>query len=243
MRIDRLLSNSGYGSRTEVRDLIRSGRVTLAGGVVRDPGQAVRDDQRAQVAVDGRAALIRRYYYLMLDKPAGVVTALDDPHHRTVAEFIPPAYRHADLFPVGRLDRDTTGLLVLTNDGTLGHRLASPRHGVEKTYDVIVSGAPFDDAADPDAFAAGIVLEDGLVCRPARLHILSPHHAELTIHEGKFHQVKRMMAATGRLVTALRRLTVGPLLVDASLGAGGVRELGEAEVEALYKAVELERPE
>ena len=178
----------------------------------------------------------------MLDKPDGVVTAMDDPHLRTVAEFIPPAYRHADLFPVGRLDRDTTGLLILTNDGTLGHRLASPRHGVEKTYDVVVSGPPFAEGIDPAIFAAGIVLDDGLVCRPAQLRICSPQRVELTIHEGKFHQVKRMMAATGRLVTALRRLSVGPLCIDPVLGAGGVRELTEEETDALYQAVDLARP-
>ncbi len=242
MRIDRLLANSGYGSRSEVRALIRAGRVALAGTTVCDPGTDIPDSERSALRIDGQLALIRRYYYLMLDKPSGVITALDDPTHRTIAEFIPAAYEHAGLSPVGRLDRDTTGLLILTNDGILNHRLTSPKHGVEKVYDVVFTGPPLDPINDPPGFAAGIKLADGFCCQPAKLQIIGSHHAQLTITEGKFHQVKRMFAAGEREVTALRRLSVGPLQLDSSLGSGGIRELTEAEITALYETASLERP-
>ncbi len=242
MRIDRLLANSGYGSRSEVRSLIRAGRVAVADVVVRDPATEVADNERGLLLIDGRQALIRRYYYLMLDKPAGYITALNDPSHRTIAELIPPDYQHAKLSPVGRLDRDTTGLLILTNDGNLNHRLTSPRYGIDKIYDVVFSGPPLDPAIDPDRFAVGIRLPDGLICQPASLRILGSQHAELTITEGKFHQAKRMFAAVEREVTALRRLSVGPLCLDKSLGAGGMRELTEPEITVLYESVNLARP-
>ena len=243
MRLDRLLANSGYGSRTEIKAKIRSGRVKWDGGVIYDAGLDVCDEDRGRIQLDGLPVRIRRFYYLMMDKPAGLITAMDDPKHHTIAELIPPAYHHAVLFPVGRLDRDTTGLLLLTNDGTLGHRLASPRFGVNKTYAVSITGNPFDKVRDPVFFNSGLTLEDGLVCKPAEIRILAPDHAWLTIHEGKYHQVKRMMAATGRTVTSLRRLTLGPLQLDKTLASGMVRELTDAEVDALYIQVKLTRPE
>lgn len=243
MRVDRLLANSGYGSRNEIKSMIRGGRVTWDGNVIKDAGQDVVDAERGRIRVDGQPAMIRRYYYLMMDKPAGLITAMDDPKHRTVAELIPPSYTHALLFPVGRLDKDTTGLLILTNDGTLGHRLASPKFGVEKTYAVTITGNPFDNQRDPAFFAAGMALGDGLVCKPAVIRILTSDQALLTIHEGKYHQVKRMMAATGRTVIALRRLTLGSLQIDEAMGSGKVRELSDVEVENLYADVNLDRPE
>lgn len=243
MRIDRLLANSGYGSRTEIKDLVKNGQVTFKGSVVKDAGLDVRDDDRVLIEINGRPAVIRRFYYLMMDKPDGCITAMDDPKHQTIAELIPPSYRHAGLFPVGRLDRDTTGLLLLTNDGTLGHRLASPKFGVDKVYCVTIEGNPFHDDRDPAVFASGLILEDGLVCKPASIRIWTPTLAWLTIHEGKYHQVKRMMAATGRTVTALRRLTLGPLQLDEALGLGGVRELTHNEIQSLYQSVELSQPD
>lgn len=243
MRLDRLLANSGYGSRTEVKNLIRCGKVTLDGAIIKDAGFDVRDEDRNRIRVGGEPAAIRRFHYLMMDKPEGLITAMDDPRHRTIVECIPQKYRHVDLFPVGRLDRDTTGLLLLTNEGILGHRLASPRFGIHKVYDVLVTGNPFHNDRDPAVFASGLVLSDGLVCRPADIRILASDRALLSIHEGKYHQVKRMMAATGRTVIALRRLSLGPVELDASLGPGGVRELTEDEVDALYAVVELPRPQ
>lgn len=242
MRLDRLLANSGYGSRSEVKDLIRKGRVTLDDQIIHDPAHDVRDEDWSRIGLSGRPAPIQRFHYLMMDKPEGLITAMDDPRHRTIAELIPEKYVHAGLFPVGRLDRDTTGLMILTNEGTLGHRLASPRYGTDKVYDVRITGNPFHADRDPAVFAAGLVLPDGLECKPATICILAADHALLTIHEGKFHQVKRMMAATGRTVTALRRLSIGPVSIDPSIGVGGIRELSDQEVDALYAAVKLARP-
>lgn len=242
MRIDRCLANSGFGSRNEVRELIRKGLVTLAGAVVRDPGTAVGDNQRRLVQVAGEPARLRQQVHLMLNKPAGLITALEDPRQRTIAELIPGNWLSVGLFPVGRLDIDTTGLLLLTNDGTLGHRLANPRWEVWKTYAVTAEGQAFQ-SADIGQFAAGIRLADGSICRPGHLEIQSGHVALLTIHEGKFHQVKRMMLATGRQVTALQRLTIGPLQLDGKLAPGQWRLLSDEETTALYELVDLENPD
>ncbi len=191
------------------------------------------------ISIDHQVIRQRRWLHLMLYKPAGLITALEDPKHRTIAELIPPQYRFSGLFPVGRLDRDATGLLILTNDGTLCHRLASPRWQVWKTYQVAIDGRPFD-ADDQLTFAAGLVLPDGQHCRPAELVIQDPQHALLTIHEGKYHQVKRMMLGTGRQVTALHRLSVGSLVLDENLAPGECRELTLAEESLLYELVKLQ---
>lgn len=239
MRLDRCLANAGFGSRTEVKELIRRGLVTVAGQVVRDAGFDIHDDLARTVTVSGESVLVRRHIHLMLHKPAGLVTALEDRHLRTIAELVPAQLWQRGLFPVGRLDRDTTGLLILTTDGTLGHRLASPRWEIWKTYEVTIDGAPFDDN-DIAAFAAGLNLQDGLVCLPAKLEPHGNYQADLTIHEGKFHQVKRMMLSTGRTVTALHRRSLGSLVLDPLLAPGAWRELTEAEIAGLYDMVELE---
>ncbi|NCC76634.1 MAG: rRNA pseudouridine synthase, partial [Clostridia bacterium] len=157
MRLDRCLANAGLGSRTEVRDLVKKGHVTVSGEIVRDPGYRVRPDQTEDVCVNGQSILVRHQIHLMLHKPAGLVTALDDKHLPTIASLVPEQLWRRGLFPVGRLDRDTTGLLILTTDGTLGHRLASPHWEVWKTYEVTVDGQAFT-AADPALFANGLVL-------------------------------------------------------------------------------------
>jgi len=238
MRLDRYLANSGHGSRTEAKEIIRQGLVAVDDIVIRDSGFAVRDDGSQRISIRGQSAVLQRQVHLMLHKPAGLITALEDPRHRTIAELIPVQWRSAGLFPVGRLDRDATGLLLLTNDGILCHRLASPRWEVWKTYAVTVEGRPFADE-EKSAFATGLQLADGLLCRPAALDILGPTEALLTIHEGKYHQVKRMMLATGRRVTKLHRLTVGPLRLDEKLAPGESRELTDDEIRSLYEIVEL----
>ena len=238
MRLDRYLAESGHGTRSEVKELIRKGIVQVNGQVVRDGSRQVDEDGLADVLVQGRPVRHQRHVHLMMHKPEGIVTALEDRKLPTVAGLIPPQYRHADLFPVGRLDRDATGLLILTNDGTLGHRLASPRWHVWKTYLVDVDGLPFDEQ-DPDRFLSGIVLADGQVCRPGRLAVTGPWSASLAIHEGKFHQVKKMMLATGRRVTRLHRCEIGPIRLDAQLLPGDCRELTAAESQSLYDLVQL----
>lgn len=242
MRLDRYLANAGAGSRSDVRRLIRGGHVRVAGQVTRDAACTVAEGATAAVEIDGRPIVRHAYIHLMLNKPEGLLTALDDRRYPTIAGLIPTHLLAAGLFPVGRLDRDATGLLILTSDGTLGHRLASPRWAVWKTYAVTVEGSPFGDA-DPAVFTDGVRLADGQVCRPARLEISAPNQALLSIHEGKFHQVKKMMLATGRRVTALHRIRVGTLTLDEKLAPGESRELTGSEIGDLYRLVELVAPD
>jgi 16S rRNA pseudouridine516 synthase len=239
MRLDRLLANSGYGSRTAVKELIRKGKVTVAGCIVTDGGYKVEDILQNTIRIEEVHARVRKYLHFLLNKPSGVITALDDAKHRTVAEFIPAPLATAGLFPVGRLDIDTTGLLLLTNDGTLCHRLASPKWHVDKVYYFEVTGK-YLDGEDRERLAKGLALADGLQCKPAILDILTPYSGLLTIQEGKYHQVKRMMKALGGTVTVLERRVMGPVVLDPSLSPGMIRELTEMEINALYAAVGLD---
>ena len=218
--------------------MIRQGLVRINGLVCRDAGQTVADDGSSVISLGDQPVVLKKQVHLMMNKPAGYITALDDPRHRTIAELIPARFRSAGLFPVGRLDIDATGLLLLTNDGTLCHRLASPRWEVWKTYAVTVQGKIFDKS-EISSFAGGLQLADGQLCRPAQLAIIGPLQALLTIHEGKFHQVKRMMLATGRRVITLHRQSIGPLQLDEKLAPGETRELTAAETTELYNLVEL----
>lgn len=219
-RLDKRLSAAGY-ARKEAGAYIREGRVTVDGVVVTAPERRV--EETAVVTVDG-TPLRTGFCYLMLHKPAGVVTATQDTRERTVLDLLPEELRRRGLFPVGRLDKDVTGLVLLTNDGPLGHRLTSPRHHVDKVYEVTVAGDFTQD--DRAALAAGLVLGDGLKCLPAELALTGRSNvALLTLREGKFHQVKRMMACLGKPVTALKRLSMGGLRLDESLAPGEWREL------------------
>ncbi|MDW7658450.1 MAG: pseudouridine synthase [Bacillota bacterium] len=240
MRLDRVLSNSGYGSRSEVRQMVRSGRVSVAGITARDPGQILSQQEMAAILLDSETLVIRLHRHVMLNKPAGLITAMEDPHLPTIADLIPAAWKSSGVTPVGRLDRDATGLLLLTNDGTLNHRLASPRWGVWKTYRLTYSGTPLGDT-ERGLFAAGLILPDGQHCRSAILTLLQDNMADLAIHEGKFHQVKNMIQGVGRKVITLHRMTFGPLKLDETLNPGSSRELTQAEADALYKVVQLEQ--
>jgi 16S rRNA pseudouridine516 synthase len=239
MRLDRYLAQAGLGSRKEVKGMIRDCQVQVAGDVVCDPGFTVDELASPAVLCQGQPVVWQRHYHLMLNKPAGYLTALRDTKAPVVAELIPERCRAARLFPVGRLDKDATGLLLLTSDGTLGHRLASPRWEVWKTYRVDFSGPVFAEA-DVRDFAAGLDLGQGLRCRPAILTVVSESQVLLSIHEGKYHQVKRMLLATGRRVTALHRARVGPLELDSRLEPGACRELNSKEIAALYRLVDLD---
>ena len=229
-RLDKILANTGRWSRKEARLLIRGGRVQVDGRTVRAPEEKY--DPAAAFTVDGAPVSGGRAVYLMLHKPAGVLSATEDPRQATVLDLLPEHLRRVGLFPVGRLDRDTEGLLLLTNDGPLAHRLLSPRRHVDKTY-FVRAGGPFTPA-DQAAFAAGMVLEDGLKCLPARLELLERRtEALVTLQEGKFHQIKRMTAACGKQVVYLKRLTMGPLRLDPALPPGGWRPLSQIELQAL----------
>ncbi len=231
MRLDKLLSRLGVSSRSGCRELLRAGRVTVDGEAVRSGAFDV--PKGARVTLDGRALDCRTDRCLMMNKPAGVLTAREDQRQQTVMELLPKVYSALDCMPVGRLDKDTTGLLLLTTDGELAHRLISPARHVDKVYEAQVEGTL--DQTDAAAFAAGLPLGD-FTALPAKLEILSPDRGLVTVQEGKFHQVKRMFAAVGKPVKRLHRLRFGPLLLDEGLEPGGFRELKEEETAALYAA-------
>lgn len=236
MRLDRLLANSGYGSRTTVKEMIRNGKVSISCNIITDSGFQVDDTMKGSITVEGIGAIVRRYLHYVLNKPAGIITALEDPRHRTISDFIPGTLKTTGLFPVGRLDIDTTGLLLLTNDGTLCHRLASPKWHIPKTYYFELSGK-YLDICDKNMLGQGIILSDGIKCKPASLDILTSCSGMLTITEGKYHQVKRMMKALGGTITVLERKKMGPVILDKDLLPGQLRALTDEEIDALYQAV------
>ena len=229
-RLDKRLAGTGQWSRKEARELIRAGRVRVDGVVCRAPEQKV--DADAPVTVDGDPVAASGPVYLMLNKPAGVVSSTDEPGERTVLDLLGEEYRHMGLFPAGRLDKDTEGLLLLTNDGPLAHRLLAPKSHVDKVYYVETDGVL--DEADASAVRAGVTLADGYVCLPGELELLSDNSAHITIHEGKYHQVKRMLAARGKPVVYLKRVRFGPLVLDEDLPKGGWRALNDVELKRIF---------
>ena len=232
-RLDRILSEAGVASRKELRAIIRAGRVTADGAVVTDESRKF-DEAAVHIAVDGRPVRLRGPVLIMLHKPAGVLSATEDGRGETVLDLLAPEYRKIGLFPVGRLDKDTEGLLLLTDDGALAHDLLAPKKHVDKVYFVRTDGA-LDDA-DCAAFAQGITLGDGLTCLPAKLEILksgAQSEALITLHEGKFHQIKRMLASRGKPVVYLKRLSMGPLTLDEGLSRGEYRLLTAQETARL----------
>ena len=230
-RLDRRLAGTGKWSRKEARELIRAGRVRVDGAVCRAPEEKV--DTAAAVTVDGAPIGPAGPVYLMLNKPAGVVSSTDEPGERTVLDLLGEEYRHIGLFPAGRLDKDTEGLLLLTNDGPLAHRLLAPKSHVDKVYYVEADGIL--DETDVEAVRTGVTLADGYVCLPGELEPLSGNRAYITLREGKYHQVKRMLAARGKPVTYLKRVRFGPLVLDDDLPRGGWRALTEEERQALFR--------
>ncbi len=225
-RLDKFLCDSGAGTRSQVKVLLKSGRVTLNGSPAKD-GSVIIDPQTALVCLDGEILGGRRRVVLMLNKPAGFVTATEDRQEKTVMQLLPKEYAHLDLKPVGRLDKATEGLLLFTNDGDLLHRLISPKKEVPKIYYARHEGTATD--ADVAAFAAGLTLRDGLACLPAKLEPLGAGESLVTVCEGKYHQVRRMMASRSMTVTYLERRQEGALILG-DLPRGAVRELTEAEI-------------
>ena len=234
MRLDKCLADCGLGTRSEVKSLLKAKRITVNGKVVNN-GKVQVNPETDEILFDGEKIQYEEFVYIMMNKPKGVVSATEDNLHKTVLDLIDPLYFKKGVFPVGRLDIDTHGLLLLTNDGELAHRLLSPKKHVTKIYQARVEGVM--TAEDVTAFEKGIVLSDGTECMPARLDILSTTQDEsvVQIHlkEGKFHQVKRMVKACGKTVVDLQRLTMGPLKLDESLALGESRPLTEEELESL----------
>ena len=236
MRLDRWLATLSVGSRSEVRQWIRGGQAAVNGRVFRDPARSFETEQDS-LCLNGRAVDGRVVRHVMLHKPRGILTAARDARQPTVMDLLPPVYRGIGCMPVGRLDKDTTGLLILTCDGELNHRLLSPGRHVDKRYRALVEGRL--DEKDVEAFAAGMDLGD-FTARPAKLTILGPSLAEGVMSEGKFHQVKRMFSAAGHEVTELHRRAFGPLELDPELAEGQWRELAPDELKALRRAAGME---
>lgn len=235
-RLDKVLAGTGRWSRREVKLLVRQGLVRLNGAAAVSAEEKC-DPETAVITVNGETVVLRRFTYVLLHKPGGVLTATEDRRQETVMELLPQELRRVGLAPVGRLDKDTEGLLLLTNDGELTHRLLSPKYHVDKRYFARVDGHL--TAAYAEAFAKGMTLGDGLKCLPARLEILPDNGCIVTVREGKFHQVKRMLASCGAPVVYLKRLSMGPLVLGDELGRGEHRMLREEEVAALYRTCGL----
>lgn len=232
LRLDKYLADAGVGTRSQVKQMIRKGQISINGEPVKKPDQKV-DGEKDKIEVMGKEIRYQKYRYLLLHKPSGYVSATEDKKEQTVLSLLPEKLRK-DLFPVGRLDKDTEGLLLLTNDGALAHRLLSPKKHVNKTYYARVQGRVTDE--DQAAFLQGVDIGDEKDTLPAQLEILEAAEESrilLTIQEGRFHQVKRMFEARGKKVVYLKRISMGPLALEEGLKPGDYRELTEEEQEAL----------
>lgn len=232
-RLDKLIASRGEYSRREVKRLVKEGRVLVDGRPARSADEKA---DPATIMVDGQPLEYTQYTYIMLHKPAGVLSATEDSRKETVLDLLEPPLRRRGLFPVGRLDRDAEGLLLLTNDGPLAHRLLSPKHHVEKEYLAVLDGPVGEE--DREAFARGLSLGE-LQCLPAGLTWEEdPTTVLVTLHEGKFHQIKRMFRSRGRTVLYLKRIRMGTLLLDPHLAKGEYRYLSDKELEDLLNIAE-----
>ena len=240
MRLDKFLVACAVGSRTEVKNFLKSGRVTVNGKKEKSAKLQI-DEEIDEIRFDGQKLDYEEFVYYMMNKPQGVISATEDPKHKTVLDLMDDYARAKEVFPVGRLDIDTHGLLLLTNDGKLAHALLSPKRHVDKTYLAQVDGIMTDE--DIETFAQGIPLKD-FTCQPAKLELVSidtekdQSLVRVTIAEGKFHQVKRMVAYCGKEVVDLQRLTMGTLTLDEDLKRGEWRRLTKEELEGLLESVQ-----
>ncbi len=233
-RLDKVISNLGYGSRKEVKALCKKGFVQVDGVIVKDSSISI-DPEKSIISINGEELRYRKYIYLMMNKPDGVISATYDSREETVIDLLEVEHQVFEPFPVGRLDKDTVGLLLLTNDGELNHRLISPKWHVDKVYFAKINKKVTEE--DAEAFKKGIKLDDGYVCKEGKLEILSASdegsEVRVTIQEGKYHQVKRMFEALGKKVVYLQRIEFGGLLLDEELEEGEYRELTEEELSIL----------
>lgn len=230
MRLDKLLAHTGFGTRKEVRQLVKKKHVMIDDKVIKNSSMHVNLETDI-VTVDGEMVSYEEFVYLMLHKPQGYLSATEDKHDETVIDLVPERYAHMQLFPVGRLDKDTEGLLLLTNDGKLNHELTSPKKDVFKTYFAKIAGHVKPEHIEK--FKSGIIIDDGYQTKPAFLKIIQSEEIseiELSISEGKFHQVKRMFEAVDMKVIYLKRVSMGELLLDETLKLGAIRPLTEKEL-------------
>lgn len=233
LRVDKILSNLGYGSRAELKVYCKKGLVKINDKIISNPGTQV-DTDIDKIEFNNEIVKYREFVYIMMNKPDGYLSATFDKRDPIVLDLIDPSYLTFEPFPVGRLDKDTEGLLVLTNDGQLAHRVLSPKKHVPKTYYAKIEGVVTEE--DIKAFEKGVILDDGYETMPSQLKILKSDELseiELTIHEGKFHQVKRMFESVGKKVVYLKRLSMGKLILDEKLNIGEYRELTDEEVKLI----------
>ena len=238
IRLDKLLSAAAAVTRTQAKEMLKAGRVSVSGQRVTDGSMKV--DENAQLTLDGQSVNYTAQYYLMMNKPAGYISATEDPRQKTVLQLLPPEYGRAELFPAGRLDKDAEGLLILTSDGDFCHKVISPKSCVWKRYFARTEGTLRPEHIA--AFQKGIQLGDGLLCLPAGLEILTSGEEStciVTVREGKFHQVKRMLASCGCPVVYLKRLSIGGLKLDESLAPGEVRPLTTEELKSVLQPEEV----
>lgn len=233
-RLDKVLANLGYGTRKEVKSLVKQGMVEIDNKIVNDSGIKI-DPNICQIKVSGEMVNYRKYIYLIMNKPDGVISATFDNRDETVIDLLEPEHQAFNPFPIGRLDKDTVGLLLITNDGELNHRLIAPKSHVDKVYYAEIDKAVNEE--DVKAFEKGIVLDDEYKCMPAKLEILQSNDdgakVKITIQEGKFHQVKRMFNAREKNVVYLKRIEFGTLKLDENLSEGEYRELTDFELNTL----------
>ncbi|MBR1650501.1 MAG: rRNA pseudouridine synthase [Lachnospiraceae bacterium] len=229
MRLDKFLSNNNIGTRSQVKDLLKSGVVTVNGEIVKKADFSI-DENRDEICFKGKKIEYKKFIYIILNKPGNIVTATRDKKQETVLDLIKPL-PNKDLFPVGRLDKDTTGLLLITNDGDLSHRLLSPKYHVDKTY-LVGAKLPLSKS-DLEALEAGVDIGDAEITLPAKVELLEDKKLLLTIHEGRYHQVKRMLEAVGNEVVTLKRVSFGGLSLPEDLEEGKWRELTEDELQKI----------
>ncbi len=242
MRLDRVLSNSGFGTRSEIKKIVRKGMVSVDGNTVKDSSLHV-DPRNSVIEINGERLCYREFQYIMMNKPAGVISATSDIRQKTAVDLLPENYLSFNLFPAGRLDIDTEGLLLLTNDGQMTHELLSPKKHIDKRYYALIEGVVTQE--DVRSFKEGVVLDDGYRTMPSELKVIragtgsqdsSPNGSnlrseiELILHEGKYHQVKRMFEAVGKRVIYLKRIQMGGLKLDEALKVGECRELTPEEI-------------
>lgn len=230
-RIDKILSHMGLATRSECKKIIRGGGVTVNGVPVKSAAEKA-DPEKDEILFFGTPVIWKEFIYLMMNKPDGVVSATEDNKFQTVVDLLEPEDAHFEPYPVGRLDRDTVGLVIMTNNGDLAHKVISPKNHIPKTYIATLDAPPPHTLIDE--FKRGVTIDDGYTCMPAELQ-LDGTTTNLTIYEGKFHQVKRMFAAFGFTVTHLKRISIGGVFLDESLEEGEYRELTEGELSALMK--------
>ncbi|MBQ4068930.1 MAG: 16S rRNA pseudouridine(516) synthase [Lachnospiraceae bacterium] len=232
IRLDKYLADMGVGTRTEVKGIIKKGAVVVSDKIIKDPGYKVSIED--SIICNGQNVVYESFEYLMLNKPAGYITATEDKKEKTIMSLIKS--KRNDLFPVGRLDKDTEGLLLITNDGDMAHRLLSPKKHIAKKYYVELEKVIENDYIK--SFEAGIVLKDGTKTRPGKLEVIDNNTVYLTIFEGKFHQVKRMFEALDNKVKYLKRVSMGTLILDKTLELGKFRPLTEDELEKLRRHID-----